>query len=72
MSVRDTEEYKEMTMSRMGQLTYEQADSEEEQLAFWQYVVDSGSYRWLEGWFGRQASDMIADGLIDPPSAPFN
>ena len=67
MSVRDTKEYKEMTQSRMGQLTYTPADSEEEQLAFWQYIVDTRAYQWLEGWYGRQASDMIAEGLIELP-----
>jgi hypothetical protein len=48
---------------------YESAESEEQVIAAWQYLVDSGLAWRLQGWFGRTASDMIEQGLINyhPP-----
>lgn len=48
---------------------FEPAESEEQVLAAWQYLVDSGLAWKLQGWFGRTASDMIEQGLINyhPP-----
>lgn len=68
MTVRDTKEYKEMSASRMMLLTYTEADSEEEQLAFWQMLVDTGLAWQLEGWYGRCAMSMIEDEVIEPPT----
>ena len=65
--VRESQEYQDMPIGRMLSLTYQEAESEEEQLAFWQKMVDTG-YAWqFEGWIGRQAMALIEDGLIDPP-----
>jgi hypothetical protein len=67
MSVRDTEEYKNMSFSDMTYLTWNDPESDEEALAFWQKLVDTGVAWQLEGWFGRTAINLIEDGVIDPP-----
>ena len=42
-----------------------ECDSEEQYLAAWQYLVDSGLAWNLQGWFGRTASELIDAGLIN-------
>lgn len=41
-----------------------EADSEEQYLAAWQYLVDTKLAWRLQGWFGRTARDLIDNGLI--------
>jgi hypothetical protein len=65
--VRESEEYKNMTFSDMLSLTYNDPESDEEALAFWQMLVDTGMAWRLEGWFGRTASNLIENGVIDAP-----
>jgi hypothetical protein len=65
MTVRESKEYQEMSMSQMFQLTWNDPESDEEALAFWQKMVDTGFAWKLEGWFGRQAMAMIEEGLIE-------
>lgn len=63
--VRESKEYQEMSLGHMFFLTWNDPESDEEALAFWQKLVDTG-YAWqLEGWFGRQAASMIEEGLIE-------
>ena len=63
--VRETKEYQDMSIGKMFYLTYNDPESDEEALAFWQKLVDTG-YAWqLEGFFGRQAALMIEEGLIE-------
>ena len=38
--------------------------SEEEQVQAWQYLHDSGLAYQLQGWFGRVAQSLIAEGVI--------
>lgn len=45
-----------------------EADSEEQVLEAWQYLVDSGLAWQLQGWFGRTARDLIDRGFINPPT----
>jgi len=41
--------------------------TEEEQIAAWQYLVDSGMAWTLQGSFGRMAQQLIDEGVINPP-----
>jgi hypothetical protein len=41
---------------------YVNAESEEQFIAAWQQLIDTGLAWSLQGWFGRQASRMIEDG----------
>jgi hypothetical protein len=45
-----------------------EADSEEEVFAAWQYLIDTGLAWSLQGWFGRTARDLIANGICSAPS----
>ena len=41
----------------------------EDQLAAWQFLVDTGLVWQLQGWFGRTAASLIEQGLINNPRA---
>lgn len=41
-----------------------ECDSEDEYLAAWKYLHDTGLAYTLQGWFGRTATRLIEDGLI--------
>jgi hypothetical protein len=43
---------------------FEEAESEEQVLNAWQYLVDTGLAYRLQGWFGRTAQTLIDQGLI--------
>lgn len=43
---------------------FTQAESQEELLEAWQFLVDTGLAWRLQGWFGRTARDLIEHGLI--------
>ena len=40
--------------------------SEQEYIAAWQHLIDSGICWNLQGWFGRAASAMIEEGVCTP------
>lgn len=44
-----------------------EADSEEQVIEAWQYLVDSGLAWNLQGWFGRTAQALIDNGVINAP-----
>lgn len=44
-----------------------EADSEEEVIEAWQFLVDTGTVWNLQGWFGRQAMAMIDAGILNSP-----
>ena len=41
----------------------EEASSEEELISAWQHLIDTGLAWSLQGWFGRRATDLIAEGI---------
>jgi hypothetical protein len=49
-----------------------EADSEEQVLEAWQYLVDSGIVWQLQGWFGRTANELIERGFISAPAHSSN
>ena len=40
------------------------AESEEQIIAAWQHLHDTGLAYRLQGWFGRQAQHLLAEGII--------
>ena len=40
------------------------SESQEEVLVAWQILVDTGMAWTLQGWFGRNATDLLEQGLI--------
>ncbi len=45
---------------------FEEAESEEQTVAAWQYLIDNDICWSLQGWFGRTASDLIDRGICSP------
>lgn len=43
------------------------AESEEQVIEAWQYLIDSGLAFQLQGWFGRTASRLIGEGVCQEP-----
>jgi len=43
---------------------FEEAESEEEVIAAWQHLHDTGLAYKLQGWFGRRAAELLAEGVI--------
>jgi hypothetical protein len=41
------------------------AESEEEIIEAWQWLVDTGLAWQLQGWYGRTATTLIEDGVIN-------
>ena len=42
-----------------------ESDSEEQVVEAWQYLVDTGLAYQLQGWFGRTATALINEGIIN-------
>ena len=40
--------------------------NQEELIQAWQYLVDTGLAYKLQGWFGRTATQLIEEGIINP------
>lgn len=47
----------------------EEAESEEQLIEAWQYLIDTGLAWQLQGRFGRTARDLISQGICTEPSA---
>ena len=43
-----------------------ESGTEEEVIAAWQYLVDTGLCWSLQGWFGRTATALIEAGIVQP------
>lgn len=39
--------------------------AEAEELAAWQYLLDSGKWKYLQGFYGRTLALLLEQGLID-------
>ena len=45
--------------------------TDEERVAAWQYIIDTGLYKTMQGWYGRTARDLIEAGICTyPPVMP--
>jgi hypothetical protein len=51
---------------------FQEPESEEQLIAAWQHLVDTGLCWRLQGWFGRTAHGLIQNGIINPPSLEQN
>ena len=51
---------------------FEEPESEEQLIAAWQHLVDTGLCWRLQGWFGRTAHGLIQNGIISPSSREQN
>ena len=49
-----------------------EADSEEQVIEAWQYLLDVGLVWQLQGWFGRTAVAMIKEGILEVKDAEDN
>jgi len=45
-----------------------EADSEEQVIEVWQFLIDTGLAWSLQGFFGRAARSLIEQGICTPPS----
>jgi len=43
-----------------------EAENKEQSIEAWQYLVDTGLCWTLQGWFGRTATSLIEQGIINP------
>jgi len=66
-NIRDTKEYKELTpyLATGYAEGFEEAESDIQVLASWQYLHDTGMAYSLQGWFGRTAQHLINEGIIE-------
>lgn len=46
-----------------------EAESEEQVIEAWQFLIDSGLAWKLQGWFGRTAHQLIDEGICSAPRA---
>ncbi len=44
-------------------------EDEELQIQAWQHLIDTGLAWSLQGWFGRKAATLIAEGVCTAPEA---
>lgn len=64
---RETNFYKNLTPYLATGIAegFEEAESEEQVIASWQYLHDTGLAYQLQGWFGRTAQSLIEQNVIE-------
>ena len=68
MSIRETEEYKNMNhydACAFAEGFASEEPTREQLAASWQYIYDTGLYQTLQGWYGRNVRDLLDAGLIE-------
>lgn len=45
-----------------------EAESEEQVIEAWQFIIDTGMVYTLQGWFRQQAQTLIEDGVCTAPA----
>ena len=65
MTKKQTKEQNKMTTYRATMIAegVEEPKNEEEYIQAWQHLIDSGVVWNLQGWFGRTATALIAEGI---------
>lgn len=65
-NIRKSKYYKDMTPYLAAGFAegFEEADNEDQVIAAWQWLHDSGQAYSLQGWFGRTAQDLIEQEVI--------
>lgn len=48
-----------------------EAESEEQVVEAWQYILDKGLIHQLQGWFGRTARQYVKNGVIEDKQNVF-
>lgn len=46
----------------------QEPESQDEYIKAWQMLVDTGTCWSLQGWFGREATRMIEEGILSRPT----
>ena len=66
-NIRESEDYKGMTAYLATGFAegFEEAESEEQVIAAWQYLHDTRIAYQLQGRFGRTATNLIEQGVIE-------
>ena len=71
MNIRKSKLYKEMTSyvacSIAEGFCEGEGASEKEQLTAWQWLSDTGQCWDLQGFYGRAVTDLLDQGVIEPP-----
>lgn len=65
-TIRDTQAYKELdSYLAVGRAEgFEEAKTEEEVIAAWQYIKDKGLWKGLQGFFGRTVAQLTEQGVL--------
>ena len=75
MNYRKTKLYKKMdsyTACSIAEGFSGEDNSKEEVLTAWQWLVDTGTCWHLQGWYGRNATALVEEGIIAPPIESHN
>jgi hypothetical protein len=66
MSLKDTDYYKSLDLYKACECVEWSEDStEDQQTIAWQWIADTGSWRGLQGWYGRTVNHLQNIGVIE-------